>query len=67
MTQEEFNVMVESMHHSGLNDDQIMAILCEMFESKKCSIEDLELMVSWLGYELSEKFYKDNDLKRKYQ
>lgn len=64
MTEKEFRVMVDSMHHSGLSDDQIMGILIESFEQKKCDIDDLEIMVSWLGYSLMDDFYKDHGIKR---
>ena len=65
MTKQQFDMMVSQMHQQGLTDDNIMRILYETFMSKKCSLEDYEMMVSWLGYNLSDEFYKDHGLKRK--
>ena len=65
MTKKEFDEMVKQMHQQGLDDDMIMEILYETFATKKCSFEDYELMVNWLGYSLSDEFYKDHGLKRK--
>ena len=62
MTKKEFDEMVRQMHKQGLNDDNIMGILIETFETKKCDINDLELMVSWLGYHLTDDFYKAHKL-----
>lgn len=65
MTKQQFDMMASQMHQQGLTDDNIMRILYETFMSKKCSLEDYEMMVSWLGYSLSDEFYKDHDIKRK--
>ena len=64
MTKEEFDLMVSQMHGCGLDDDKIMNILYETFISHKCDIDDYELMVNWLGYELSDEFYKAHGIKR---
>lgn len=64
MTKQQFDMMVSQMHQQGLTDDNIMRILYETFMNKKCSLEDYEMMVSWLGYNLSDEFYKDHGLKR---
>ncbi len=64
MTKKEFDEMVRQMHKQGLNDDNIMGILIETFETKKCDINDLELMVSWLGYHLTDDFYKAHKLQK---
>ena len=65
MTKQEFDVMVEQMHQQGLDDDKIMRILYETFVTNKCSFEDYELMVNWLGYELTDEFHKAHNIKRK--
>ena len=64
MTKQEFEEMVKQMHKQGLNDDQIMRILYETFITDKCSFEDYELMVNWLGYELTEDFLKAHNIKK---
>lgn len=64
MTKQEFDRMVESMMQSGLTKDNIMGVLIETFMEKKCDIDDLELMVGWLGYSLCDQFYEDNNIKR---
>lgn len=56
--------MVKQMHQQGLDDDMIMKILYETFATKKCSFEDYELMVNWLGYELTDDFYKAHGIKK---
>lgn len=65
MTKKEFDAMVKQMHQQGLDDDMIMKILYETFATKKCSFEDYELMVNWLGYELTDDFLKAHNIKRK--
>ena len=65
MTKKEFDAMVKQMHQQGLDDDKIMRILYETFASKKCSFEDYELMVNWLGYSLTDEFYKAHGIKKK--
>lgn len=65
MTKQEFEQMVNQMHKYGFDDDKIMNVLYEAFISHKCDIDDYELMVNWLGYELSDEFYKHHGLKRK--
>lgn len=64
MEKKEFDVMVASLRQSGLNDDDIMSILIETYFRKKCDQKDLEIMVNWLGFRLSDDFFKDNGLKR---
>lgn len=65
MTKQQFDQMVKQMHECGLDDDKIMKVLYETFISHKCDIDDYELMINWLGYELSDEFYKAHGLKRK--
>lgn len=65
MTKQEFDAMVEQMHQQGLGDDMIMRTLYETFIINKCSFEDYELMVNWLGFELTEEFHKTHNIKRK--
>ena len=64
MEKHEFDLLVKQLHQQGLDDDQIMKILYETFVSNKCSLEDYEIMVNWMGYELTDDFYKANGLKR---
>lgn len=64
MTYEEFKKMVDAFHKQGLNDDEIMEILYEVFMKKECDINDYALMVSWMGYELTDDFYKDHGIKK---
>lgn len=64
MEKKEFDAMVESMKHSGLTEDNIMDVLIESFMQKKCDQKDLEIMVDWLGYRLSDQFFEDQNLKR---
>lgn len=64
MTKKEFDLMVKQMHKQGLDNDKIMRILYETFATNKCSLEDYELMVNWLGYELTEDFYKAHNIKK---
>lgn len=56
--------MVKEMHQQGLDDDMIMKILYETFATKKCSFEDYELIVNWLGYKLTDDFLKTHNIKR---
>ena len=65
MTKEEFDLIVKDMHEKGLDDDQIMRILYETFSRGDCDINDYEIMVNWLGYELTDDFYRDHGIKRK--
>ena len=64
MTKKEFDMMVEQMHSQGLDDEKIMQILYKTFKEHKCDIEDYELMVGWLGYELTDDFYEAHGIKR---
>lgn len=64
MTKQEFDAMVKQMHEQGLNDDQIMRVLYEAFATNKCDFDDYELMVNWLGYELTDEFLKAHNIKR---
>lgn len=64
MNEKEFENLISQMREAGLNDDEIMHVLIETYKTNKCSIEDLECMVSWLGYQLTDDFYKDNGVKR---
>ena len=64
MTKKEFDAMVKQMHQQGLDDEAIMRILYETFATKKCSLADYELMVNWLGYELTDDFYKAHNIKK---
>lgn len=64
MTKKEFDAMVKQMHQQGLDDEMIMRILYETFATKKCSFADYELMVNWLGYELTDDFYKAHNVKK---
>lgn len=65
MDKKEFDLLVKQMHEQGLDNDKIMKVLYETFVSHKCSLEDYEIMVQWLGYNLTDEFYKDHDIKRK--
>lgn len=65
MTKKEFDAMVKQMHQQGLDDEMIMRILYETFATKKSSFADYELMVNWLGYELTDDFYKAHNIKKK--
>lgn len=64
MTKKEFDAMVKQMHQQGLDDDMIMKILYEAFITNKCNFDDYELMVNWLGYELTDDFLKAHNIKR---
>ena len=64
MNREQFDMMVKQMKQSGLNEDQIMKVLYEAFVTNKCSLEDYELMVSWMGYTLSSDFYKHHGINK---
>ena len=63
MTKKEFDEMVKQMHAQGLTDDEIMKILYETFISGKCSFQDYECMVNWLGYRLTDEFLKAHGIK----
>ncbi len=65
MDKKEFGLLVKQMHEQGLDDDKIMRILYQTFVTNKCSFEDYELMVNWLGYELTDEFLKAHNIKRK--
>ena len=67
MTKKEFDAMVKQMHQQGLDDDMIMKILYEAFITNKCNFDDYELMVNWLGYELTDDFLKAHNIKRNAQ
>ena len=64
MDKKEFNLLVKQLHQQGLDDDQIMKVLYESYATNKCSLEDYEIMVNWMGYELTDGFYKAHGLKR---
>ena len=64
MDKQEFDTMVKQMHKQGLSDDDIMGVLYEAFSTHKCNLEDYEIMVNWLGYELTDDFYENHGLKR---
>ena len=64
MTKKEFDQMVKQMHEQGLSDDDIMEILYETFMSKECDLKDFEVMSGWLGYELTDEFYKEHGVDR---
>lgn len=64
MTKKEFDAMVKQMRQQGLDDDMIMKILYEAFITNKCNFDDYELMVNWLGYELTDDFLKAHNIKR---
>lgn len=64
MDKKEFDLLVKQLHEQGLNDDQIMKILYETFMTKKCDLADYELMVGWLGYTLTDDFYKAHGIKK---
>ena len=62
MNKKEFDALVKQMHEKGLDDDKIMQVLYEAFVNKTCDIDDYELMVKWLGYELNDEFYEYHGL-----
>lgn len=64
MDKKEFDSLVKQLHEQGLDDDKIMNVLYETFRSYKCSIEDYEIMVKWLGYDLTDDFYTAHAIKR---
>lgn len=64
MTKKEFDAMVKQMRQQGLDDNMIMKILYEAFITSKCNFDDYELMVNWLGYELTDDFLKAHNIKR---
>lgn len=66
MDKKEFDELVRQLRKSGLTDDKIMRVLVETYESKNCDITDLEVMVSWLGYLLTDDFYKDHKIRKKH-
>lgn len=65
MDKKEFDLLVSQLHKQGLDDDKIMHVFYDTFTSHKCSLEDYEIMVQWLGYNLTDEFYKDHGIKRK--
>ena len=65
MDTEEFVLLVSQMRGQGLDDEKIMHVLYQVFLRGDCDIKDYELMVNWLGYSLSDEFYKYHELKRK--
>ena len=65
MDKKEFGLLVSQMRTQGFDDDKIMHVLYQVFLRGNCDIKDYELMVNWLGYSLSDEFYKDHGLKRK--
>ena len=65
MDYNEFKELIARLRESGLNDDQIMNVLLKTYETKQCSLEDFEIMVSWLGYELNDIFYEIHGIRRK--
>lgn len=64
MNKKEFDLLVKQLHQQGLDDGQIMKVLYESYATNKCSLEDYETMVNWMGYELTDDFYKAHGLKR---
>ena len=65
MDKKEFDLLVSQMRSQGLDDEKIMHVLYQVFLRGDCDIKDYELMVNWLGYSLSDEFYKYHELKRK--
>lgn len=64
MDYKEFNDLVSRFRKKGLDDEQIMDVFLESYETKVCSFEDFEIMVHWLGYELTDDFYKTHGIKK---
>ncbi len=64
MDKKEFDLLIKQLREQGLDNDKIMKVLYETFASHKCSLEDYEIMVQWLGYNLTDEFYKMHGLKR---
>ncbi len=65
MTEKEFKKMVDLWHKEGHDDDDIMKMLYINFSNNKISLNDYEIMVSWLGYNLTDDFYQMHGIKRK--
>ncbi|MCQ2776441.1 MAG: hypothetical protein MJ217_01795 [Bacilli bacterium] len=64
MTKSEFNNLINKLRDQNLTDEEIMNILFESFQTGVCSLEDLEKMVEWFGYSLTDEFYKENGIER---
>ena len=58
----EFTDLVKGLTNRGLSEDQILEIFIQAFETGQCDIDDLELMFSWMGYELKDRFYLDHNI-----
>lgn len=63
MDEKEFKMMVNEMHRQGMSDKDILMVMHEAFSRGKCTFEDFELMVNWLGYQLTDVFFKDHKIK----
>ena len=64
MDKDEFDQLVKDLHSAGLNEDQIMKVLYETYITEQCSLSDYEIMVHWLGYELTDEFYQAHGIKK---
>jgi len=62
MDRNEFERLTERLRANGLNDDDIANVLIQTFLDGECDIKDLEVMMGWLGYSLTEEFYKNNNI-----
>jgi len=65
MKKEEFELLVKKMRDElKFSDEHILQTLIKVFEDGECNLEDLKLMVNWLGYNLTEEFYKDHGINK---
>lgn len=64
MDYNEFNKLVSKLKNEGLDDEGIMNVFLKSYERKVCSLEDFEIMVHWLGFELTDDFYKSHRIKK---
>ncbi len=62
MEEAEFRELVAALHAKGISDDQIMDMFYDELIKHKLCLSDFEIIARWMGYELLDGFYEDNDL-----
>lgn len=65
MTEQEFKGFIEEQKQSGKSEEEIVKVFCLMFKEDELDREQLEAVLSALGYEMSEelKGMSDEELK----
>ena len=60
MDNEEFNKLCEELKAQGMNEEDILGTLLEMFKKGEIEVDDMEKLAGSLGYELTDEFLEEN-------